>query len=123
MGKKCLLYIFLSLLVVVACSTIGNKLDPEIIREQIIVGETTKVQLLALCGQPAGKKWSSDHKTEIWHYAYVKKHVTAKGVFSNIVGIGTETKSHRISIDIELIDDVVSKYQMNTGDTKRFHFQ
>ncbi|MDY6830922.1 MAG: hypothetical protein SWC96_03635 [Thermodesulfobacteriota bacterium] len=116
------LFITIFLLAFLGC-TVGVKLDPDIIRQEILKGTSTKNDVLAICGQPQGKRMSADNQKEVWHYAYVKKGVTGRGVVAHIARVGTEMKSHKVVLDVEFQDNIVSNYTLEEGNTTKFNYQ
>lgn len=118
MKKWLLLIVFLML---AGCTT-GKKLDARMIKDNIVVGQSTREDVLQTCGEPLGIRNSADRKKEIWHYAYVKKNVTGLGVLTNVVGIGTEVKSHKVVCVFVIEDGIVVDYQLQEGNIKKMNF-
>lgn len=113
--------VLICVLLLTACAT-GKKLDARLIKDNIVIGETTSEEVLEICGEPLGVRNSADNRKEVWHYAYVKKSVTGLGVLTNIVGVGTEVKSHKVVCDFVIKDGVVIDYTMQEGNIKKMNF-
>ena len=93
------------------------------LKQEIQLNQSTAEDVLRICGEPLSRKSGSNRKSEIWHYAYLKKNITGFGLITHVVGIGTETKSTRCILDIMLENDIVVDYKINQGSMKSMHFQ
>ncbi len=113
--------VLICVLFLAACST-GKKLDAGLIKDNIVVGQSTRDDVLQICGEPLGIRNSADNKKEIWHYAYVKKNVTGLGVLTHVIGVGTEVKSHKVVCDFTIQDGIVVDYDMQEGNIKKMNF-
>ncbi len=113
--------VLIVVLLLAGCAT-GKKLDARIIKDNIVVGTSTKEDVLRTCGEPLGIRNSADNKKEIWHYAYVTKNVTGLGVVTNLAGIGTEVRSHKVVCDFIIENDVVVDYELQEGNIKKMNF-
>lgn len=114
--------IFLCIFSVAACST-GRKIDVNMVKKEIQINQSTAEDVLRICGEPQSRRSGASKQSEIWHYAYLKKNVTGFGVFTHVVGIGTETRSKRCILDIMFEEDVVVDYKINQGSMKSMHFK
>jgi hypothetical protein len=117
-----LLCTFLFLILTFGC-TQGTRIDLNTIHNDLSLGKTTKEDILRMCGEPLEKRISADQQAEVWHYAYVNKKVTGKGVLSHIVGIGIETKSNRIVFQPKFKGDILIDYDLEEGSTTHFGYQ
>lgn len=120
MRKIIIIYTLFALMMIVACATVGKKFDIEAVRENIIIGKTTKYEVLQICGEPLSKKSGSN--LEVWNYSYVAKNVTIIGAITNMLGIGTEWKSHRQVMDIHLKNGIVEDIITDTAEDTKMHY-
>lgn len=60
-----------SLLVMAGCASSGRKIEPTIV-EKIVVGTTSKQQMIEMFGPPLSQSYGTEGKlTMLWHYVYV----------------------------------------------------
>ncbi len=79
--------------------------------KQIEPGKTTRGKLVALLGEPSGKK-KLDEESELYTYDYVKKTHNAVTVF--LLLAAGDTKEERSRLYFEIQDDVVRKFWKDT---------
>jgi len=88
----------------------GPMVSPETLK-QIEPGKTTRGKLVALLGEPSGKK-KLDEESELYTYDYVKK--THNGVAIFLLLAAGDTKEERSRLYFEIQDDVVRKFWKDT---------
>ena len=93
------------------------------VKQQVKIGESKKEDVLAVCGEPLYKDCDTKSDTEMWHYAFVKKNVTAFGVFTHCLGIGTETKSNKEVLDVYFKGRSVVDLVTESASTTKMHLQ
>lgn len=118
--KNVFLCVVLMVLTTAACATVGRKFDMDAARKYIVIGESTKMEVLQICGDPISRE--SQGETEIWHYSCVEKNVTGIGVCTNIFGVGTQWRTAKQRMDVYFTDDVVSDLKTESSEDTKVHY-
>lgn len=121
MRKLSYLGLVFYLLILFSCASAGKKIDMEAVQKKIIIGESTKEDVLGLCGEPLSKQYDSKNKSEVWHYAHVQKNVTWLGVITHIFIRIDEWKSETKILDVYFEKDVVVDMNFDNRNTKKFY--
>lgn len=108
---------------ILSCATSGKRVDAEAVKQNVMIGKSTKEDVLRICGEPADTEYDAKSETEIWKYAYVEKTITGAGVAAKIVGIGSEWKSETTMVDIFFKKNVVSDIKCQTSSKTKMHYQ
>lgn len=111
------------------CATMGREFNRDVVMSSIVKGKSTKADIVELCGEPLTKKYDSNDKAygengmDMWHYAYVTKNVTGRGVVTNVIGVGTEWKSETTILDVYFNGNVVADVKLETTSFTQMHQQ
>lgn len=119
MYRRLSIIIVLSIFIL-SCATVGKRIDVEAVKQNIIIGKSTKEDVLQICGEPPDTDYDSKNETEIWKYAYVEKTMTGTGVLTSVVGI-SEWKSETTMVDIYFKKNVVSDIKCQTSSRTKMH--
>jgi hypothetical protein len=120
--RKLPVIILLSIFVL-SCATSGRRIDAEAVKQNIIIGKSTKADVIQICGEPSDTEFDAKNEIEVWKYAYVDKSITGAGVAAKVVGIGSEWKSETTMIDIYFKKNVVSDIKCQTSSKTKMHYQ
>jgi hypothetical protein len=118
-----LIALLLVVLITLSCATAGREIDAEQVRQHIVLDKSTKADVLNVCGEPLSAEYDSLAKTEVLHYAYIKKNVTPLGIVTNRIGIGTEWKSDKTVVDFFLKEGIVRDMKIETGSNTTFNYK
>jgi outer membrane protein assembly factor BamE (lipoprotein component of BamABCDE complex) len=110
-------------LMLVSCSSTGNHIDLDMVKQNIKIGESKKDDVLKVCGEPLIKDADMKNDTEMWHYARVEKNVTGLGVLTHVVGFGSETKSDKTVLDVYFSKGVVVDMKIESASTTKMHLK
>lgn len=122
MCRRLPIIILLSIFVL-SCATSGKRIDAEAVKQNIIIGKSTKVDVMRVCGEPMDTEYDAKNEVEIWKYAYVDKSITGAGVLTHAVGIGSEWKSETTMVDIYFKKNVVYDIKCRTSTKTKMHYQ
>jgi len=106
-----------------SCASAGKRFNMEEAQQNIKMGETTKKQVLAMCGEPLSRGFDMGNEKEMWHYAYVEKNITGFGVFTHAVGVGDEWKSNASIMDVYFKSGVVVDLKCESSNIKKFNLK
>jgi hypothetical protein len=106
---------------ILSCATVGKRIDVEAVKQNIIIGKSTKEDVIQVCGEPIDTENDTKNGIEIWKYAYIDKSMTGKGVLTSIVGI-SEWKTETTMVDIYFKNNVVSDIKSQTSTKTKVHY-
>ena len=106
---------------ILSCATSGKRVDVEAVKQNVMIGKSTKEDVQRICGEPADTEYDAKSETEIWKYAYVEKTMTGAGVLTSVVGI-SEWKSETTMVDIYFKKNVVSDIKCQTSSKTKVHY-
>lgn len=107
---------------ILSCATAGKRIDVEAVKQNIIIGKSTKEDVLRICGEPINTEYDAKNEIEIWKYAYMDKSITGAGVLTSAVGIGSEWKSETTMVDIYFKKNVVYDTKCQTSSKTKMHY-
>ncbi|MBA4349598.1 MAG: hypothetical protein C0415_06400 [Thermodesulfovibrio sp.] len=110
------------LLIVSSCLKAGNQIDSEMVRQNIKMGQSTKEDVLRVCGEPSVKYTGAQNDVEIWRYSHVDKKITPAGVLTNILGIGTEWKSESTVVEVYFKGNFVVDLKIETSQSQKLNY-
>jgi hypothetical protein len=108
---------------ILSCATAGKRIDVEAVKQNIIIGKSTKEDVMRICGDPIDTEYDAKNEIEIWKYAYMEKSITGAGVAAKMVGIGSEWKSETTMVDIYFKKNVVYDIKCQTSSKTKMHYQ
>jgi hypothetical protein len=120
--KRLPIVIVLSIFIL-SCATAGKRIDVEAVKQNIIIGKSTKEDVMRVCGEPIDTEYDAKNEIEIWRYAYMDKSITGAGVFTSLVGVGSEWKSETTMVDIHFKKNVVCDIKCQTSSKTKMHYQ
>jgi hypothetical protein len=120
---KGIIAILIFSLLFLSCASAGKQIDTSLLRDKIKLNESTKEDILTLFGEPLFKNVNQKDDTEMWHYASVKKNITATGILANRLGIGSEWRTNTQIIDFYFQKGIVINITDDNSDTTTFHLQ
>jgi hypothetical protein len=123
MKRIVIILLSVSFAVTMSCATAGKSFNMEEAKRNIRMGETTKEQVLVMCGEPLSKGSDLSNEKEIWHYARVEKNITSFGVFTHMVGVGDEWKSNASTMDVSFKNGVVVDLKCESSGIKTFNLK
>jgi hypothetical protein len=106
-----------------SCASAGREIDTSALQDKIKLNESTKEDVLKLFGEPLFKNVDQKDGTEMWHYASVKKNITATGILANRLGIGSEWRTNTQVVDFYFQKGILVNITDNNSDTTTFHLQ
>src|SRR5208283_2423424 len=98
MKKIALLFILSSLILIMACASFGKQFDVGAAKQSLKIGQSTKEDVLHICGEPLSKQSSND--LEVWSYAFIEKNITPLGYITRFFVGGTEWETQTQKMDI-----------------------
>lgn len=107
---------------ILSCATAGKRIDVEAVKQNIIIGKSTKEDVMRVCGEPIDTEYDAKNEIEIWKYAYVDKSITGTGILTHAVGIGSEWKSETTMVDIYFKKNVVYDIKCQTSSKTKMHY-
>jgi len=110
------------LLIVSSCLKVGNQFDSEMVKQNIKMGQSTKEDVLRVCGEPSVKYTGAQNDIEIWRYSYVDKKITPTGVLTNALGIGTEWKSESTVIEVYFKGNFVVDLKIESAQSQKLNY-
>ncbi len=120
--KRILVGLLLALLVL-SCASAGRQIEMNTIQEKIKLKESTRDDVFKYFGEPLSKNNDVKNESEIWHYAYVSKHITGGGIITHVLGIGSEWQSNTEVIDFYFQNGVVVDIKNESSNVRKFHLQ
>jgi hypothetical protein len=120
--KRLPIIIVLSIFIL-SCATSGKRIDADAVKQNIIIGKSTKEDVIRICGEPMDTEYDAKNETEIWKYAYVDKSITGAGVAAKIFGVGSEWKSETTMVDVYFKKNLVSDIKCQTSSKTKMHYQ
>jgi len=106
---------------ILSCATVGKRIDVEAVKQNIIIGKSTKEDVRQICGEPMDTENDTKNGIEIWKYAHIDKSMTGTGVLTSVVGI-SEWKTETTMVDIYFKKNVVSDIKCQTSSKTRVHY-
>ncbi|NPU84253.1 MAG: hypothetical protein HPY65_07165 [Syntrophaceae bacterium] len=122
MNRRTLPIVLVLSLFILSCTTVGKRIDAEAVKQNILIGKSTKEDVLRICGEPADTEYDAKSQVEIWQYGYLEKNITGTGVVTHAVGIGAEWKSETTMIDIYFKNNVVYDIKSRTSSKTKMHY-
>lgn len=110
------------LLIVSSCLKAGNQFDYEMVRQNVKMGQSTKEDVLRVCGEPSVKYTGAQNDIEIWRYSYVDKQVTPTGVLTHAFGIGTEWKSESTVMEVYFKGNLVIDLKIENSKSQKLNY-
>lgn len=123
MKKLRVVFLAIQLMVLLSCATAGKSFNADMVKEKIVIGASTKGEVVQLCGDPLSKNAEAAEGLEVWHYAYVDKNITGAGIITSSIGMGQEWKSKTIVMDIYFKNDIVVDYRLENSQVQRFNYR
>jgi hypothetical protein len=109
------------LIFLVSCTTSGRRCDIAALRQNIKFGESTRSDVLKVCGEPITSELDVKGDYEVLHYAFIYKRVTPLGALTNRLGAGTEITSDKEVVDVFLKEGKVVDVKSETASNTSFH--
>jgi len=106
---------------ILSCATVGKRIDVEAVKQNIIIGKSTKEDVRQICGEPMDTENDTKNGIEIWKYAHIDKSMTGTGVLTSVVGI-SEWKTETTMVDIYFKKNVVSDIKCQTSSKTKVHY-
>jgi hypothetical protein len=106
---------------ILSCATVGKRIDVEAVKQNIIIGKSTKEDVRQICGEPMDTENDTKNGIEIWKYAHIDKSMTGQGVLTSVVGI-SEWKTETTMVDIYFKKNVVSDIKCQTSSKTKVHY-
>jgi hypothetical protein len=106
---------------ILSCATSGKRIDVEAVKQNIIIGKSTKEDVRQICGEPMDTEYDPRNETETWKYAYIDKSMTGTGVLTSVVGI-SEWKTESTLVDIYFKKNVVFDIKCQTSSKTKVHY-
>lgn len=124
--RKTMIYRRLPIIIVLfifilSCATVGKRIDVEAVKKNIIIGKSTKEDVIQVCGEPLDTENDARNGIEIWKYAHIDKSMTGTGVLTSVVGI-SEWKTETTMVDIYFKNNVVSDIKCQTSTKTKRHY-
>lgn len=98
----------------ISCAAIEKKCDVESAKKNIKIGQSTRENVLQMCGEPISKK--SLNEVDIWHYSYREKNAMSLDAIADAVGMGPGKKRTRQRMDIYFKGGVAIELRTDSGE-------
>ena len=115
--------IFLMSFLLMSCASAGRKIDVDALRANIKLGETTKAQVLQICGEPESSEYDAKKDTETLHYIYIEKSMTGAGVITHVLVNADEWESKRTIVDVFVSKGIVVDMKTDVASSVKMHYK
>lgn len=128
---RLIVFMVMSLLIlfISSCASVGQQIDVEQVKQSIIIDKSTKDDVLRICGEPTSTEFGYKSGSEVIHYEYIKKNVSAGSVIGKsllglitlpvggvgALAVGTQWQAEKTCVDVYLDNNIVKDVKVQTG--------